>query len=226
MRIGWAELRSKYDGLLSANLNSEVPVDRHTMLTRVRAWVVCRDYSNELSLHCQKHFSVADDGTIIWNFAVPAGEGQLIPLKVALQMHPDTNAIKLTFRREDAGANPEHLANDLPITLILRADIENRCNHEVTKASTGVEKYWPRAIQAQANGFSFTPSEDRKLNLELKEGEYHTEPEWYYMLEHPVDQARGIDGSSDLFSPGYFKIDLLGNTTAELIAWAGVGVSP
>jgi len=117
VRIGWAELRSKYDGLLSANLDPNVPVDRHTMLTRCRAWIVCRDYSNELSLHCQKRFTVGDDGTIIWNFAVPVGEGQLIPLKATLQMHPDTNAIRLAFTRPTDGNDPEHLADDIPVTL-------------------------------------------------------------------------------------------------------------
>ncbi|MCK4564034.1 MAG: glycogen debranching enzyme N-terminal domain-containing protein [Verrucomicrobia bacterium] len=218
VRIGWAELRSKYDGLLSANLNPEVPVDRHTMFTRCRAWVVCRDYSNELSLHCQKRFTVADDGTVTWNFAVPVGEGLLIPLKATLQMHPGKNAVKLSFLREDAGNDPEHLANDLPVTIILRADIEDRCNHEVTKASSGPETHWPNAIQSLENGFIFAPSNDRKLLLELPGGEFHLEPEWHYMVEHPIDQARGIDGTSDLFSPGYFKIDLLGNTAAELVA--------
>ncbi len=221
MRIGWAELHSKYDGLLIANLDTEVPVDRHIMFTRCRAWVVCRDYSNELSLHCQKHFTVADDGTVIWNFAVPVGEGQLIPLKAMLQLHPDTNAIQLNFLREDAGNNPEHLADDLPITLILRPDIEDRCNHEITKASTGPEAHWPTVIHSKENGFVFTPANDRQLNIELQGGEYHTESEWCYMIEHPVDQARGIDGSSDLFSPGYFKIDLRGNETAELVASIG-----
>lgn len=224
VRIGWAELRSKYDGLLSGNLDPEVPVDRHTMFTRCRAWVVCRDYSNELSLHCQTQFTVADDGTVIWHFAVPVGEGQLIPLKAALQMHPDTNAIKLSFLREDAARNPEHLANDRPITLILRADIEDRNNHEVTKASAGPEAQWPDALQSKADGFTFAPAPDRKLNIELNGGEYHPEPEWYYMIGHPVDQARGIDGSSDLFSPGYFKIELKGNETAELTA--SIGDSP
>jgi len=218
VRIGWAELRSKYDGLLIANLNSVVPVDRHTMLPRVRAWVVCRDYSNELSLHCQKRFTVADDGTVIWNFAVPVGEGQLIPLKATLQLHPDTNAIQLSFLRENAGNDPEHLADDLPIRLILRPDIEDRNNHQITKAHAGPEAHWPGAIQTQKNGFVFAPAGDRKLNLKLKGGEFHAEPEWYYMIEHSVDKARGIDGSSDLFSPGYFKIDLLGNETAELLA--------
>jgi len=218
VRIGWAELRSKYDGLLIANLDPNVPVDRHTMFTRCRAWVVCRDYSNELSLHCQKQFSVADDGTVTWNFAVPVGEGQLIPLKASLRMHPDGNAIQLNFQREDAGTDPEHLANDIPVTLILRPDIEDRCNHEVTKASSGPEEYWPNAIQSKKDEFVFAPAEERQLSIKLKGGTFHPEPEWYYMIEHPVDQARGIDGSSDLYSPGYFKVDLLGNETAELDA--------
>ncbi len=221
VRIGWAELRSKYDGLLIANLHNEVPVDRHTMLTRCRAWVVCRDYSNELSLHCQKQFSVADDGTVIWNFAVPVGEGQLIPLKATLQLHPDTNAIKLSFLREDAGKDPEHLTNKLPISLVLRADIEDRNNHEVTKAIYGLEETWGNHIKTSATGFEFAPARDRKLNLNLKGGEFHAEPEWYYQIGHPVDQARGINGNSDLFSPGYFKIDLLGKQTAELVASIG-----
>ncbi len=221
VRVGWAELRSKYDGLLIANLHDEVPVDRHTMFTRCRAWVVCRDYSNELSLHCQKQFSVADDGTIIWNFAVPVGEGQLIPLKAMLQLHPDTNAIKLSFLREDAGKDPEHLANKLPVSLILRADIEDRNNHEVTKALYGADKHWPNAIHTEADGFTFKPDRKRELNISVQGGEFHSEPEWYYQIGHPVDQARGIDGESDLFSPGYFKIDLLGKETAELVAAVG-----
>jgi predicted glycogen debranching enzyme len=218
VRIAWAELRSKYDGLLSANLNSAVPVDRHTMFTRCRAWVVYRDYSSELSLHCQKRFTISDDGTVVWNFAVPVGEGQLIPLKVALQMHPDTNAIQLSFLREDAGDDPEHLADEKPATLILRTDIEDRCNHEVTKAFSGPEEHWPKAIRGLKDRFVFEPSSGRKLQVQLKGGEFHTEPEWYYMIGHPVDQARGIDGESDLFSPGYFKIDLLGGNTAKLVA--------
>ena len=218
VRVGWAEIRSKYDGLLIANLHDEVPVDRHTMLSRCRAWVVCRDYSNELSLHCQKRFSVADDGTVIWNFAVPVGEGKLVPLKAALQLHPDINAIKMSFVREDAGNDPEHLANRLPITLILRTDIEDRNNHEVTKAMNGPQEQWPNAIQPSGDGYIFAPSNNRKLNVSVKGSEFHSEPEWYYMIGHPVDQARGIDGDSDLFSPGYFKVELKGKQTAELVA--------
>ncbi len=218
VRIGWAELRSKYDGLLSANLHPDVPVDRHTMFTRCRAWIVRKGYSYELSLPCQKRFTVADDGTVIWNFAVPVGEGLLIPLKVAFQMHPDTNAVRLVFIREEAGNDPEHLRNDEPVSLILRPDIEDRCNHEVTKAFAGPEAHWPQAVKAAGSSFTFAPASDRKLKISVKNGTFHSEPEWYYMIEHPVDQERGIDGSSDLFSPGYFKVDLAGDSRTDLVA--------
>lgn len=224
VRIGWAELRSKYDGLLSANLNPDVPVDRHTMLTRCRGWIVRRDYSSELSLQCQKRFAVADDGSVVWTFNVPVGEGRLVPLQAVLKLHPETNAIRLAFNRSAGGAIPEHLEDDIPVTLVLRADVEDRCNHEVTKAFTGPEAQWPKAIQPSSNGFTFEPAADRKLSVVLKNGEFHPEPEWYYMIGHPVDQARGIDGSSDLFSPGYFQTELTGGDTAELIA--GIGASP
>ena len=218
VRIGWAELRSKYDGLLSANLDPEVPVDRHTMFTRCRAWIVRKSYSHELSLHCQKRFTVADDGTVVWDFAVPVGEGRLITLKAALQLHPDTNAVQLSFLREQAGSDPEYLPDDEPVTLILRTDIEDRCNHEITKAFDGPQDQWPKAIDSSADGFTFAPAPDRRLSIKLENGEFHSEPEWCYMIGHPEDEARGIDGASDLFSPGYLKIDLLGNSRAALAA--------
>ena len=44
------------------------------------------------------------------------------------------------------------------------------------------------------------------------------------MIDHPFDRARGLDGSSDLFSPGYFTIELSGGATADLIAGAEKGV--
>jgi predicted glycogen debranching enzyme len=218
VRIGWAELRSKYDGLLSANLHPDVPVDRHTMLTRCRAWVVRKGYSSELSLHCQKRFTVTDDGAVIWDFAVPVGEGMLIPLKAILQLHPDTNAVQLSFLRGPAGDDVEHLPDAEAVALILRPDIEDRCNHEVTKAFAGPQDHWPDAVKPAKNSFTFTPAGDRVLRLAADDGAFYPEPEWYYMIGHPVDSERGIDGSSDLFSPGYFSIELHGDTRTALTA--------
>ena len=218
VRIGWAELRSKYDGLLCANLHPDVPVDRHTMFTRCRAWVVRKGYSHELSLHCQKSFGVADDGTVVWEFNVPVGEGKLMSLRAALQMHSDANAIRICFARDAAAEDPESLEDQVPVTLVLRPDVEDRCNHEVTKAFIGPESAWPSAVQSLSDGFVFAPADDRKLSVMLPGGRYHSDPEWYYMVDHPVDRARGIDGASDLFSPGYFEVELSGGRTAELTA--------
>ena len=218
VRIAWAELRSKYDGLLAANLHPEVPVDRHTMFTRCRGWIVHKGYSHQLSLYCQKRFDVADNSTVRWTFAVPVGEGRLIGLEATLQMHLDANAVRLTFSRQSGGGLSDYLADDEAVTLILRPDIEDRCNHELTKAFTGPETKWPAAIQPGEHGFAFTPTPDRKLEIALGSGAFHSELEWYYMIEHPVDLERGMDGLSDLFSPGYFEVQLAGGEHAELTA--------
>ena len=221
VRVGWAELRSKYDGLLCGNLDPRVPVDRHTMFTRCRAWIVWRDYSNELNLHCQTRFSTSNDGTVGWEFEVPVGEGRSILLRATLRMHPDRNAIRLAFTRQADGDAPGCLDDETPVRLILRPDIEDRCNHEVTKAFTGPEQQWPAAIQSLENGFVFAPAKERKLTLKMAEGTYHHEPEWHYMVDHPVDRERGMDGSSDLFSPGYLVANLSGGGTACLEAAIG-----
>ncbi len=218
VRIAWAELRSKYDGLLCANLDPAVPVDRHTMLPRCRAWIVRKGYSNELSLHCQKRFTVADDGTVAWDFAVPVGAGLLIPLKAELRMHPEANAVQLRFSRAEAGNDPEHLADEVPVALILRPDLEDRCNHEVTKAFAGPEQAWPGAVHPVDGGFLFAPAPDRRLSVTLSAGTFHSEPEWYYMVDHPQDRERNTDGSTDLFSPGYFRAELPGGSGVELVA--------
>lgn len=220
VRMAWAELASKYDALLAANLHPGFPVDRHIMLTRCRGWVLNRGYSNELNLLCQNEFSVADDGTVRWKFEVPAGEGKTIPLEVALRMHPDANAVRLTYKRpKTIKGSKERLDDATPITLIIRPDLEDRCNHEITKAFTGPEEHWANAIEARNDGFTFAPAHDRKLHLYFKNAAFHHASEWQYMVHHPVDAERGIDGSTDLFSPGYFELELKGGDREELTAW-------
>ena len=218
VRLAWAEVQSKYDGLLCANLDPSVPVDRHIMFTRCRGWLVRRGYSNELSMLCQTGFSAMPSGSVVWDFDMPVGEGRFVPLKATLQMDSLQNAISLRFQRLPDGSDPDHLSDEEPVELILRPDLEDRCNHAVTKAFAGPEAQWPSAIHSTANGFSFTPDPERTLQLQLKNATFHSEPEWHYMVDHPLDRERHLDGSTDLFSPGYFKINLRGGETAELLA--------
>lgn len=218
VRIAWGELRSKYDGLLAANLDPAVPVDRHLMFPRCRGWLIYRDYSTELTINCQQRFSMADDGTVRWQFGVPVGEGKLVPLEIALRMHPDANAISLTYSRRSA-TEPDDLEDGAEVTLILRPDIDDRCNHGITKAFAGAEKAWPKAIDAREKGFCFAPDKRRVLHVELNDGAFFSAPEWYYCVGMPVDAERGMDAETDLFSPGYFSASLEGGDATELRAY-------
>jgi hypothetical protein len=69
--------------------------------------------------------------------------------------------------------------------------IEDRNNHEITKALYGADKHWPNSIHPNEDGFIFEPDRKRRLDISLKGGEFYSEPEWYYQIPHPVDRERG-----------------------------------
>ena len=43
-------------------------------------------------------------------------------------------------------------------------------------------------------------------------------PEWQYMIHRSVEASRGLDADSDLFSPGYFSVNIKGGDTVSLDA--------
>jgi len=224
IRGAWGDIRSQYDALLAGNLNDQVPVDRHIMFTRCRAWVVCRGYSQEVNTSCLERFFVRGD-VAVWQFRMPAGMGKIILLSIQIRMREGQNHVSLTFIRDHAGTATEVLADDTPITVILRPDIEDRMNHGTTKAFTGPETAWPGAIHSTAHGFEFTPAHDRILRIHAHPGTFTPEPEWRYMVSHPFEATRGLDDRSDLFSPGYFMLTLAGGQTAIVEAEISTGVA-
>ncbi|MCE9615763.1 MAG: glycogen debranching enzyme N-terminal domain-containing protein [Lentisphaerae bacterium] len=209
VRAAWGSVRSQYDALLAGNLHPDYPVDRRVMFTRCRAWLVFRGYSHPLDERCLDWFGQGSDGAVTWRFLVPAGLGKLVPMAVTLRLAQDRNVARLAFRRLPS-ASPDHLADDRPVRLILRPDIEDRTSHEKTKAFLGPEHAWPPAVRAAADGFVFTPAPGRALHVQLPGGTFTPAPEWSYMVAHPEESERGLDGSSDLFSPGYFSATLSG----------------
>ena len=79
------------------------------------------------------------------------------------------------------------------------------------KAWTGPEDAWESALVPRSNGVRFEPVPgQRGLDLHMEGGEFVLEPEWTYMVHHPLEEERGLDAHSDLFSPGYFKVSMLG----------------
>jgi len=221
VRGAWGQIRSQYDALLAANLDAAAPADRRVMLARCRGWLVRDEYSEELGPHCLDAFAHAPGGETRWRFTVPAGRGRVVRLRVCLSMPALRNAVALRFVREKAGNAPEALDDGVPVSLILRPDVEDRINHERTRAFAGPERDWPRATAHDPGGFVFAPSADRRLHVRLAPGAFAWEPQWVYGIALPAEADRGQDGTSDLFSPGYFRVALRGGEEATLLAEVG-----
>ncbi len=218
VRAKWGTLRSKYDALLAANCNPDYPVDRHIMLTRFRGWVIYRDYSREISVDCQCAFTTDMDNKVSWRFELPVGMGKSIPFVITLDLSKTDNSANIVFTRLSANCS-DCLENDEIVKLVIRPDIEDRSNHNVTKAYEGPEFSFPGAVKQFENGFTFSPAGGRTLSLTVNDGgQFIVEPEWKYMVHLPIELQRGLESSTDLFSPGYFKIKLGGNESAVLRA--------
>ena len=213
----WGKLDSKYDALLAANLNPDFPEDRWIMLTRCRAWTVYQGYSQEICFDCLDTFEAAD-GRGFWRYKIPTGQGERIDVTVTAGMDRHDNRVYLYFSRAALNGLTGGLDDNIAIQLILRPDIEDRNFHYTTKAYTGPEHIWPNAVHQEAGAFVFAPDPARQLRVSVDVGKFIREPEWHYMVRHPLDADRGMDWASDLFSPGYFSIFLKGGETARLTA--------
>ncbi len=216
----WGELKSRYDALLAANFNKDVPEDRWIMFTRCRAWLVFQDFSQELGQGCLDSFTYDHQSRGYWQFHIPTGQGEHIFLTVAVEMVDKENTVHITFFRHPAKGIHERLDDDREARIILRPDIEDRNFHETTKAFTGPEHNWPMSVQADTDHFIFSPDTNRKLHVCISKGTFTLEPEWQYMVHRPTDGQRGLDPDSDLFSPGYFSVFIKGGESVQLTARA------
>lgn len=207
----WGHYTSKYEGLLVANFDAEVPTDRTTLVSRIRCWIIYNDYSHEVSIDSQKLFASDGATQAYWSFKIPTGQGKYISLKIHLKLNSDSNSICLTFQRDNSLHDDDQLNSTLPVTLIVRPDIEYRSHHEVTKAFAGEESLFPESITEDQHGFTFDPYKEHQLHMHAPEAKFCLEPEWKYMCDLPVDQERGMDHATDLFSPGFFETELSDN---------------
>jgi starch synthase (maltosyl-transferring) len=216
--VEWGKLDSRYDAVLSANINTELPVDRWIMLTRLRGWVVYQDYSQSLNGDCLETFTL--DGSLQgeWCFHVPTGRGTHVVIKLKTILERDTDTIQLMIERCPANQQQGRLPDAEPIDIILRPDIENRSFHANTKAYEGFEQTWPLAVTAGEDGFYFQPDDYHALDMHQEKSAFVHEPEWQYMVHRLEDESRGFDAHGDLFSPGYFKIQIRGGGMTHLCA--------
>ncbi|MBC2711551.1 MAG: glycogen debranching enzyme N-terminal domain-containing protein [Desulfosarcina sp.] len=214
----WGHLPSRYDALLAANLSPNVPEDRRILLTRVRGWVLFQGFSQEIGPDCLDAFGFDFDSLGCWQYHIPSGQGQHVVVSVGIQMMPGKNAIEMVFYRHPAQGRKDRLADDRPVTLILRPDIEDRNFHEATKAFTGSEHQFPSAVTSREKGFLFHPNDGHELEVSAERADFFIEPQWQYMVHRPQEAQRGQDPDSDLFSPGYFSGSLAGGESEILNA--------
>jgi predicted glycogen debranching enzyme len=188
------------------------------MFTRCRAWLVYQGYSQEINTNCLEAFGLNEDSDGLWQYHIPTGQGENVWITLIMKMIMGNNAAHIMFLRQPTTPAAGMLAETKSVKLILRPDIEHRSFHETTKAYTGPENHWPGACTVDTNGFCFSPDEHHQLHVNISQGAFVREPEWQYMVRRPLDAERGMDQNSDLFSPGYFSVDLKGNQDVVLSA--------
>lgn len=220
VRAAWASVRSQYDCLLALNLDAHVPVDKTVFWTRCRAWLRHCGFSEEINQSCLTQFTADPAGRFAeWRFNVPCGMGRWTPLAFRLSLAPSRNVARLMLSRPPSN-DPDALPASESVTVILRPDIEWRSFHATTKAFLGPEHTFPAAAwpDQDGKGFGFMPAGAPATAITVSAGSYHAEPEWKYMVPHPEEAERGLDGSGDLFSPGWFDIPLTSGKSATVTA--------
>lgn len=221
--IEWGRLKSKYDAFLAANLDRNVPVDRHIMFTRSRAWVLYQGRSVELKTDNTEAFRLNVDGGGTWDFHLPVGNGLYVDISIALTMIKNKNSVKMSVFRHGANGRDCYLRDSVETSLILRPDIEDRSFHNNTKINDALRRKWEKAIDSSDKGFAFSPDPSRELVMFTTKGLFSSAPEYSYSVYYETEEERGMDCTGDLFSPGYFNINLIGGEQAEIIAEVTTG---
>ena len=214
-------VRSKYDGLLAANLHPAVPVDRHLLIKRLRVWAVADGFITPLASDNLAGFESGPPGR--WRFVANAGDGRTVEIHLEIDLLEDRNAVVLRFARP-AGAPTwgRDLEADRDVRLSVRLDLEDRGYHHETARSDGADRHFAASttLFPAGDGFAFAPAADRHLRVQAVGGTFHPEAEWCLGIAHPVEASRGMTASGDAWSPGWFDLPLPRDGAITLVAHA------
>ena len=228
--VDLGRVNSKYDCVLGANLDPNVPVDRHVFVKRIRAWINADGFLSPLDF---KNLAALDVGPpALWRFIANAGDGRTVEIELRAEMLESKNTTVFQFSRPtEQRASGKQLPADADVRLTVRFDIEDRNFHWETKRNGGADYHFSTNTHTLSElrtpnselpktGFAFTPAPDRQLRVFADTGEYHPQPEWCENIPHPVEQSRGQSGSGDAYSPGWFALPLPKGASVTLIATA------
>ena len=206
----WENFSSKYHALLAVNSAPDFPADRRCLFTGLKMFLVVEGYSRKVDITSLESYSAPCENRAHWCFAVPAGQGRRMVLEIEMRFSSDSDNVELEFRRPGSAGQP-------PAALILRPEVEDRINHQVTRACSGPEWEFPAAVVDKEQGFTFAPGKTA-LEVAVSKGSWHSEREWHYMCDLPAERKYGLEDKTDRFSPGYFHIPLAENESFILTA--------
>ena len=225
LRVNLGQVRSKYDCVLGANLHAEVPVDRHVLVKRIRIWANAGGFIAPLDLLNLRIFTAGPPAR--WEFVANAGDGRAVGVAMTVAMVEGENTVgfRLERIRLAGGAVLRELPAHLPVQLAIRLDLEDRNFHWETRRNGGADHHFSTHVQPLGTrpGFAFTPEAQRSVRVWTDAGTYHSSPEWSENLPHPVEASRGMTGSGDAFSPGWFDVPLAPGQPATLAVTAEPG---
>jgi predicted glycogen debranching enzyme len=228
--VDLGHVKSKYDCVLAANLHPAVPVDRHVFVKRIRVWVNADGFITPLDAKNLATF--APGPPAVWRFIANAGDARKVEIQLVAGMLEGCNTTVFQLSRlsaeQAAGKQLPSRAVGLPpdadVRLTVRLDIEDRNFHWETKRNVGADHHFSTYTKPMANkaGFSFTPANDRQLRAFSSANLYNPQPEWSEDVAHAVEQSRGLIGSGDAYSPGWFDLPLPKGAKVSVVVTADV----
>ncbi|MEK7414994.1 MAG: amylo-alpha-1,6-glucosidase [Planctomycetota bacterium] len=210
------QVRSKYDCLLGANLHPDAPCDRHVFAKRLRAWVNADGFITPLDSVNLSGFAAGPP--VVWNFIASAGAGRVVELRLSVDLLEGRNAVVALLERL---ASDPSWGDPLPasclVSVTVRVDVEDRSFHSETIRSAEVEAHFVRSTTSKTHGFVCAFAGDRRLRVHADDGVFHAEPEWSEGIPHPIEAGRGMQGSGDAWSPGWFELVLKPGAATSIV---------
>jgi predicted glycogen debranching enzyme len=215
-------VRSKYDCMLGANLDPDLPVNRHIAIKRVRAWVNADGFITALDGNNLLRVEPGPPAQL--SFLANAGEGRRVGVTLTFALVPDLNMLVIKLGREESG--PHALSDERRVSVSLRFDLEDRDFHQETAHSPALAEHFAASTSADAHSFRFAPDAARVLTVAADRGEYHSGPEWSHEIEHDLDRERGQAARGAAFSPGWFELPLTQGAPITIIAGLSASAAP
>jgi predicted glycogen debranching enzyme len=207
--VDLGSIRSKYDCLLGANLNPDLPVDRHVFAKRARVWINADGFITPLDARNLVEFAPGPPAQ--WRFLASAGDDRAVEILLTIDLLEERNTSVLSIARPST-APPvgRDLPTDCRVAVTVRVDIEDRNFHSETHRNGGTEHHFNTNTHPLSHraGFEFKPAADRQLRVFSDRGAFHPQVEWCDSIAHPIEATRGQVDHGDAYSPGWFELPL------------------